>query len=157
MAQSFTAESSLADAPKIRRKVLVTGAAGNIGSYFAGHSHGRYDLRLMVRDADDKSDIDAIKKFGEVVVGDIGDLERMKELCRGIDTVLHLAADPSPNATWETVSKVNMTGTYHTFVAAKSAGCRRVIYASSIHAVSGYAKDVQVKTSEPVNPRSEEH
>jgi nucleoside-diphosphate-sugar epimerase len=38
------------------------------------------------------------------------------------------------------------------FVAAKSAGCRRVIYASSIHAVSGYPADVQVKTSEPVNP-----
>lgn len=37
-------------------------------------------------------------------------------------------------------------------VAAKSAGCRRVIYASSIHAVSGYPPDVQVKTSEPVNP-----
>src|SRR3712207_8094922 len=41
---------------------------------------------------------------------------------------------------------------YHTFVAAKVAGCRRVIYASSIHAVSGYAADVRVKTSEPVNP-----
>src|SRR3712207_7646535 len=41
---------------------------------------------------------------------------------------------------------------YHTFVAAKAAGCRRVIYASSIHAVSGYPSDVQVKTSEPVNP-----
>jgi hypothetical protein len=46
----------------------------------------------------------------------------------------------------------NITGTYHTYVAAKAAGCRRVIYASSIHAVSGYPPDVQVKTSEPVNP-----
>jgi nucleoside-diphosphate-sugar epimerase len=45
-----------------------------------------------------------------------------------------------------------MTGTYYTFVAAKSARCRRVIYASSIHAVSGYPRDVQVKTREPVNP-----
>src|SRR5688500_10296304 len=109
MVQSFSAHDSLADVDKkIRRKVLVTGAAGNIGSYFAEHSHRRYDLRLMVRDADDKGDVDAIKKFGEVVVGDIGDLDRMKEVCRGIDTVLHLAADPSPNATWDTVSKVNM-------------------------------------------------
>jgi len=37
-------------------------------------------------------------------------------------------------------------------VAAKAANCRRLIYASSIHAVSGYPPDVQVKTSEPVNP-----
>lgn len=36
--------------------------------------------------------------------------------------------------------------------AAVAAGCRRVVYASSIHAVTGYAPDVQVKTSEPVNP-----
>lgn len=37
-------------------------------------------------------------------------------------------------------------------VAAKAAGCRRVIYASSIHAVSDYPADVQVKSSDPVNP-----
>jgi hypothetical protein len=37
-------------------------------------------------------------------------------------------------------------------VAAKAAGCRRLIYASSIHAASGYPKDVQVKTSDPPNP-----
>jgi nucleoside-diphosphate-sugar epimerase len=152
MAQSFTVKEPLARAANVRRKVLVTGAAGNIGSYFAEHSNKRYDLRLMVRDSDDKEDVDAIKNFGEVVVGDIGDLERIKKLCRGIDTVLHLAANPSPNATWDTVVSTNMTGTYYTYVAAKAAGCRRVIYASSIHAVSGYPADVQVKTSEPVNP-----
>ena len=37
-------------------------------------------------------------------------------------------------------------------VAARAAGCRRIIYASSIHAVCGYPPDVQVKTSEPTNP-----
>src|SRR5690606_24796603 len=73
-------------------------------------------------------------------------------LCRGMDTVLHLAADASPDATWDNVRDLNITGTYNVFVAAKAAGCRRAIYASSIHAVSGYPADVQVKTSEPVNP-----
>lgn len=152
MVQSFTATDAgaLADAPKVRRKVLVTGAAGNIGSYFAEHSHRRYDLRLMVQERDE--DVDKIRPFGEVVVGNILDLERMKELCRGIDTVVHLAANAGPSATWDSVISVNITGTYNTFVAAKAAGCRRVIYASSIHAVSGYPSDVQVKTSEPVNP-----
>jgi NAD(P)-dependent dehydrogenase (short-subunit alcohol dehydrogenase family) len=155
MAQSYTAKrpGSLAKAvTKRRRRVLVTGAAGNIGSYFAEHSHRRYDLRLMVRDLEEKSEINAIKRYGEIVVGDITDLDRMKQLCRGIDTVVHLAGDPSPEATWTSVRDLNITGTYNTFVAAKSAGCRRVIYASSIHAVSGYPRDVQVKTSEPVNP-----
>jgi nucleoside-diphosphate-sugar epimerase len=104
----------------------------------------------MVRDLD--KDVDAIRPYGEVVVADLGQLDRLKEICSGIDTVLHLAGNPSPSATWESLRDDNITGTYHLFVAAKAAGCRRVIFASSIHAVSGYPPDVQVKTSEPVNP-----
>jgi nucleoside-diphosphate-sugar epimerase len=152
MTQSFTATGTGALAKTsdgAPRRVLVTGAAGNIGSYFAEHSHQNYDLRLMVLETDDASKIEG---FGEIVTGDLLDLDRLKELCNGIDTVLHLAADPSPAAAWKSVIETNITGTYHAYVAAKAAGCRRLIYASSIHAVSGYPSDVQVKTNEPVNP-----
>jgi nucleoside-diphosphate-sugar epimerase len=153
MAQSFTATGPGAltktDETKGRR-VLVTGAAGNIGSYFAEHSNGKYELRLMVQDMDE--DAKALQQFGEVVTGDLLDLEGMKKLCQDIDTVVHMAGDPSPSATWQELLDANIIGTYNTFVAAKAAGCRRVIHASSIHAVSGYPADVQVKTSEPVNP-----
>lgn len=131
------------------RRVLVTGAAGNIGSYFAEHSSKRYSLRLMLRE-DDKPD--GLDRHGEIVTGDLSDLEQMKQFCAGIDTVVHLAANPSPSATWDEILPANIVGTYNTFIAAKAAGCRRVIYASSIHAVSGYPADVQVKTSDPVNP-----
>jgi dTDP-4-dehydrorhamnose reductase len=150
MPQSFTAENGLSESHPQRRRVLVTGAAGNIGSYFAEHSKAKYDLRLMVQERNDEAA--ALEQFGEVVEADLGDLNRMKQICAGIDTVLHLAADASPSATWDSLLNANIIGTYNTLVAAKSAGCRRVIYASSIHAVSGYAEDVQVKTSEPVNP-----
>ncbi len=152
MSQSFTTTShnSLSDITGLRRKVLVTGAAGNIGSYFAAHSHDKYSLTLMVHERDEQAQ--ELEQFGEVVVGDITDLEQMKQLCQGMDAVLHLAADASPSATWDSVRKLNIDGTYNVFIAAKAAGCRRVIYASSIHAVSGYPADVQVKTSEPVNP-----
>lgn len=152
MSHSFSATETgaLAQSNPIRRRVLVTGGAGNIGSYFAEHSHSKYDLRLMVQEIDD--DARAVEKYGEVVACDLADLEKLKQICTGIDTVLHLAGNPSPSQTWSSVIENNITGTYHTYVAAKSAGCRRVIFASSIHAVSGYPKDVQVKTSEPVNP-----
>ena len=159
MAHSFTAKAAGAlactPAQQQRSKVLVTGAAGNIGSYFAEHSREKYELRLMMRPSDQEKKRDNVEKmraFGEIVVGELSELDKLKEFCRGIDTVLHLAANPSPNATWDSVCSDNITGTYHAFVAAKAAGCRRVIYASSIHAVSGYPADVQVKTSEPVNP-----
>lgn len=133
----------------IKRRVLVTGAAGRIGSYFAGHSWEKYELRLMVHHQDNA---DGIVNYGQVVRGDLADLDALKTIFAGADTVLHLAANPSPDAVWGGVLADNIVGTYHTFVAAKSAGCRRVIFASSIHAVSGYPADVQVKTTDPVNP-----
>lgn len=152
MAQSFTTTGTGAltkERDGVRRRVLVTGAAGRIGSYFAEHSHSKYDLRLMIMEGDDPSKISG---FGEVVTCNLLDLPRLKEICKGIDTVVHMAGDPNPAATWQELLDANVTGTYHIFVAAKAAGCRRVIHASSIHAVSGYPADVQVKTSEPVNP-----
>jgi NAD(P)-dependent dehydrogenase (short-subunit alcohol dehydrogenase family) len=157
MAQSFTASKtgSLAcdtERGGTRRTVLVTGAAGNIGSYFAEHSHAKYGLRLMVRADEDEAAVEKLRGFGDVVTGDLSDLEGLKRLCGGVDTVVHLAASASPDTTWEQLLPNNIVGTYNIMVAAKAAGCRRVIYASSIHAVSGYPADVQVKTSEPVNP-----
>jgi len=152
MTESFTVAGSepLAELrPDAPRHVLVTGAAGNIGSYFAEHGHHKYRLRLMVLEGDDSS---AIEPYGEVVTGDIQDLDRMKEVCRGIDTVVHLAADPDPSATWSSLLPRNVVGTYNTFVAARAAGCRRVVFASSIHAVSGHPPGRQVRTNDPVNP-----
>lgn len=51
MPQSLTAEPSR-PIHKTPRSVLVTGAAGNIGSYFSGHSCKRYELRLLAHDED---------------------------------------------------------------------------------------------------------
>jgi NAD(P)-dependent dehydrogenase (short-subunit alcohol dehydrogenase family) len=151
LTESFTATApgALGQLSTKRRNVLVTGAAGNIGSYFAAHLHDRYALRLMEREETDASEIEG---YGEVVTANLDDLDRVKEICQDIDTVVHLAADPSPSATWSSLLPNNIAGTYNTMVAAKAAGCRRLIYASSIHAVSGYPPDVQVKTTEPVNP-----
>jgi len=150
MALSFKLRQPLAARePAAKRAVLITGASGNIGSYFAENCGERYRLRLMVREPGDGAEI---AKHGEIVTGDVTDLEQLKQLCNGVDTVLHLAATASPSSTWDEILPANIVGTYNVLVAAKAAGCRRVIYASSIHAVSGYPADVQVKTSDPINP-----
>src|SRR5205814_6994725 len=97
---SFTGTGigSLAKIQETRRRVLVTGAAGRIGSYFSEHSHDRYELRLMVQSP---GQVDRVKEYGEIVIGDLGDLPAMKEFCHGIDTVIHLAAIPDASATWK--------------------------------------------------------
>jgi nucleoside-diphosphate-sugar epimerase len=135
----------------MEKHVLVTGAAGRIGSYFTrNHGQSGYRLRLMVRG--NEPGIDAIREFGEVVACDLSDLDGLKRVTEGIDTVVHLAGNPSANAVWEDLLETNIVGTYNICAAAKSSGCRRIVFASSIHAVSGYPVDVQVKVNEPVNP-----
>lgn len=151
MPLSFTPEESFATSPApTLHRVLVTGAGGNIGSYYAEHAPEHHVRRLMVRPGD--KDAQKLARWGEVVEADLTDRARLAELCKGIDTVVHLAADPSPDADWNSLLESNIVGAYNMMSAARLAGVKRVIYASSIHAVSGYPPDVQVKTSEPVNP-----
>jgi nucleoside-diphosphate-sugar epimerase len=150
MADSFIMKSQVGpeDATE-RRCVLVTGAAGRIGSYFAEQACEKYDLRLQVRLEEQKADVES---FGRVECAELADLERLKTLCEGVDTVVHLAAISSPRGTWDELHESNIVGTYNLFVAARTAGCRRVVFASSIHAVSGYPHDRQVQADDPVSP-----
>lgn len=133
------------------RRVLVTGAAGHIGSYYAEHAPAHHERRLMIRPGDTEG-AKKLSAWGEVVEANLDDRSRLIALCQGMDTVVHLAADPSPDAAWDSLLQANIVGTYNLMSAARVAGVKRVVYASSIHAVSGYPPDVQVKTSEPVNP-----
>ena len=132
-----------------RRRVLITGAGGYIGAFYARHAAPTYDLLLTDRTDDS---LDAVRQHGDVVAADVTDADAVRRLCDGVDTVVHLAGDPSPEAAWDSLLPANVVGTYNVMTAAAAAGCRRVVYASSIHAVSGYPADVQVKTSEPVFP-----
>jgi nucleoside-diphosphate-sugar epimerase len=128
-----------------RRSLLITGAAGRIGSFLTGLFADRYRLVL----ADIKAPAHDRHPF---VTLDITDLEATRRACDGIDTVVHLAADPSMQAVWESLLPNNLVGVYNVFEAAQQAGCRRVIFASSINAVFGYPPDVQVKTDMPIRP-----
>jgi nucleoside-diphosphate-sugar epimerase len=129
-----------------RSKVLLTGAAGRIGSFLTRHLANQYDFVLT--DVRPPADVCGFP----FVAADISDLAAMQALCRNIDTVVHLAADPSTAAAWESLLPRNVVGVQNIFQAAHEANCRRVIFASSVNAVAGYPREVQVHTSMPVRP-----
>jgi nucleoside-diphosphate-sugar epimerase len=130
-----------------KRAVLLTGAAGQIGTSFRSLYGDRYRFRLV-----DRREV-AEPAGHETRVGDLARLEFAREVCAGIDTVVHLAADPNPQAGfYETLLETNVQATYNLFAAAQEAGCRRVIFASSNHAVNAYPLDVQVHPDDPVRP-----
>lgn len=128
------------------RKILLTGASGKIGSFFQDAYTDSYEFVLtdIVEPAETKG--------APFTKADLSDFDAVRPLCDGVDTVVHLGADPNMDAPWESLLPNNVIATYNVFEAAKQAGCRRVVYASSINAVLGYPRDQQVHTSQPVYP-----
>ena len=122
------------------RRVLLTGATGRVGHSFFEYARDKYWLRLASRSVDRMQDVEPHEKFRL----DVADLEACQEACRDIDTVLHLAANPSTEAGfYESLLDHNVKGAYNIFRAAKDQGCRRVVYATSIQLMEGYPLDIQ--------------
>ena len=105
-----------------RRKVLITGAGGKIGSDLAIALADTYDLRLHYRRPPETLVGD------DTVVADITDLDQVRAIMPGVDTVLHLAGEPSVPASWESVYTKNIAGTYHVLQAAHEAGVRASLH-----------------------------
>jgi len=132
-----------------KRKVLLTGAAGCIATLFRQHADNMYHFRLVDRN------MDRLKITGdhEVMEIDVAELDACQEACRGIDTVVHLAADASPEADfYDSLLENNIKGVYNIFQAAKDQGCKRVIFASSVRVIDGYPLDEQAHPESPVKP-----
>ncbi len=141
----------MSDATDHRPFVLLTGAAGRIGTAFRREMGGRYRFRLADREI---AGLTGTPGEGhEVVALDIADDAAVRAACAGIDAVLHLAADPSPEADWETsLLSNNVAGTLNVLRAAEAAGCRRVVVASSVHAVFGWPLGEPLADDAPPRP-----
>ncbi|MEN6370394.1 MAG: NAD(P)-dependent oxidoreductase [Armatimonadota bacterium] len=130
-----------------RKKVLITGAAGYIGTFLRKAWKDRYDLVLL-----DRKEINE-PGDAEVIIGDIRDVDAVRNACKDVHTVAHLAAIADYRADFcKEVLPMNIIGTHNVFQAASEAGVKRIIFASSIHAVGAYPADVQVKWDMPVRP-----
>ena len=133
------------------RRILLTGAAGAIGTAFRCYAGDRYWFRLADRVTHNLAD--AATQGHDVLALDIAELAACQEACKTIDTVIHLAADAGPGADfYGSLLDNNIKGTYNVFRAAKDQGCRRVIFASSAQVMAGYPRDVQAHPETPVRP-----
>ena len=131
------------------QKVLLTGAAGRIGSAFRQAVGDRYTLRLVDRQTEKL--VDTAEQ--EVIAADLADLEACQRVCQGIDTVVHLAGDPATTADfYGSLLDNNIKAVYNIMRAAKDQGCQRVIFASSIQVIEGYPLDIQARPEMPMKP-----
>ncbi|XP_070581534.1 uncharacterized protein YtbQ-like [Ptychodera flava] len=83
--------------------------------------------------------------FDDEVDGSIGvdlsDADKLKGKFDDLDCVIHLAADSSARASWESVIKNNVTATYNVFRECVNAEVKKVIFASSNHIMNGHVVD----------------
>src|SRR5689334_6719990 len=96
------------------RRILVTGAAGRVASAFREYVGERYWLRLA--DCATEKLADARSQGREIFDLDVSDLEACQRACQDIDTVIHLAADASPTASfYDSLLDNNVKGVYNIF------------------------------------------
>ncbi len=130
------------------KKIVLTGAAGRLGSYL------REPLTKL---AEELVSSDIIDDIGNCYKGEryqraeLSDLDEINQLLEGADMVVHFGAigDERP---FETLLGPNFIGAYNVWEAAYRQGLKRVVYASSIHAVGMYEKTKFIGTDVPHRP-----
>jgi uronate dehydrogenase len=126
--------------------VLVTGAAGRIGGYLRG---GLPDLGWRLR-CYDRVPV-PVPDEADAVVADIRDLPRLARAMAGVDAVVHLAGIPTEDR-FDRILSANIDGTYRVFETARQGGVRRIVYASSNHAVGFLPRQELAPADGPPRP-----
>lgn len=123
------------------KKIVLTGAAGRLGSYL------REPLAKMAAQLVSTDIIEVGNLYdGEVFIkADLANLAEMEAVIEGADMVVHFGAigDEAP---FEDLLGPNFIGAYNVWEAAYRHGVKRVVYASSIHAVGMYPKNEFIGT-----------
>ena len=136
-------------------RVLVTGGAGFIGSRIGGALLGE-GHEVAVLDDLSSGFAEQAPAGAELVKGDVADFGAVRAAASGADVVLHHAARRAVARSVEDpldTDRVNTAGTLHVLQAAREAGVRRVIIASS-SSVYGGAGDGACREGDPARPRS---
>lgn len=130
------------------KTILITGAAGGIGSHLRRELAGRYRLRLS-----DRRPIKPLARGESFVRAELTRLAELQRAARGVDAVVHLGGY-SVEGHWEDIHPANIVGCYNAFEAARRCGVKRFLFASSNHAVGFYRRDEVIDHRVMVRPDS---
>jgi uronate dehydrogenase len=116
--------------------ILITGAAGKIGDALRKSLRGSYPLIRLL----DIVPLGTAETGEDIVAADIRDIVALETAMAGIDCVVHLAG-ASAEAPWGTVLPLNIEGCVNVFEAARRQSVKRVVFASSNHAVGFHRRE----------------
>ncbi len=129
--------------------ILITGAAGDIGSRLRKLLDKVYP-QLRLSDLRRPADLASGESF---MAADLADYAQVEKIVAGVDGIVHLGGY-SVEGPWQTILNSNIVGCYNLFEAAYRAGVKRVVFASSNHAVGFYPRSERIGTGVTVRPDS---
>lgn len=121
-------------------RILLTGAAGGIGSRLRRLLPAHYDVVLT--DLAPPADLRPEEHF---IAADLADAAAIERAASGADAILHFGGQ-AVEAPWETILRSNIIGAYNLFEAARKQGARRVVFASTNHVMGFYPRTQKVGT-----------
>lgn len=131
------------------KRVLVTGAAGGIGAHLRRLLPAIYP-DIVLSDIHFPADLGPNEVFRQA---DLAKPAEVEAICADIEGIVHLGGI-SGESDWERILESNIVGCYNLFEAARKAGVRRIVFASSNHAVGFYPRSTTIDTHVQARPDS---
>ncbi len=128
-------------------RLLLTGAAGDLGRVL----RPRLKVVCHTLRASDIAELGAAATGEEVMQADLADKAAVIRLLHGVDAVVHLGGVSTEHA-FETILPANIVGSYHVYEAARLAGTKRIVFASSNHVTGFYKQSETIHPAMPPRP-----
>jgi len=130
-------------------RILMTGASGAIGTSLRKLLPPIYP-DLVLSDLKSPADLGKTEKFK---AAELSDLAQVEAICEGVDGILHFGGY-SVEGPWDDILQSNIIGCYNLFEAARRKGVKRIVFASSNHAVGFYPRYHRIGTDVTARPDS---
>jgi uronate dehydrogenase len=118
-----------------KKKILITGAAGDVGTHLRRELQGKY--KIVASDLRDLGETFKGQTFKRAV---ISKMPAALRITRGVDAIVHLGGY-SVEGPWQGILNANIIGCYNIFEAARLNGVKRILFPTSNHAVGFYRRD----------------
>ncbi|RQR53190.1 NAD(P)-dependent oxidoreductase [Burkholderia sp. Bp9125] len=141
--------ASTTEAGKPFRRLLLTGAAGNLGCQLRGALADWADI-VRVSDVAPLGDAAAHEEVRGV---DLADRQAVMALVDGVDAIVHFGGI-SVDAPFDDLLEANIRGTYNLYEAARKYGVKRIVFASSNHAIGFHPVTEVLDADSPQRPDS---
>ncbi|WP_218820791.1 NAD-dependent epimerase/dehydratase family protein [Haematobacter missouriensis] len=127
--------------------ILITGAAGMLGTELRkGLAPFARKLRL-----NDRVEIADLQPNEEAAICDLGDMAAVSEMVKGVDAIVHFGG-ASRERPWEDVLNSTISGSYNIYESARQHGVKRIVFASSVHAIGFHELESHIDATTPTRP-----